>query len=424
MVRACVVGGRSATRRHLRMSTMMTALMVQAALVLFVLVKVRRRSAQAAIEGGETMNRAVLASLPGHIAILDRDGILLQSNRRWSRPGVPRAMLRLAEVELGQSYIDALREVAAAGDVGASLAIERVAAILAGCHTDGSVEDRCPLGDRWLEIRATALTRPEGGAIAVYLDITERARAAVGASSVRDDLTHLHRAAAMGELAASIVHELNQPLAAILTNAEAAQWVLDREPIDRQMLHDMLRDVIADDSRAAEVIRRMRTLLRRGEVRSSTHDLNDLAGEVVRLVSNDAALRGVSITLAVDRAPLRVCGDGVQLQQVMLNLVINAVDAVARTSSGERRVWVRTARRGGCCEIAVEDTGEGIAEGDIERVFEPFYSTKPDGLGVGLSISRMLVEAHGGRLQASRSPGGGAIFWCTLPPAEGQGGPR
>jgi len=229
-------------------------------------------------------------------------------------------------------------------------------------------------------------------------------------------LAHLNRVAAMTELATSIAHELNQPLAAILSNAQAARRLLQKDPPDVAEALEALVDIVNDDHRAGTIIQRMRAMLKKGAPSAAAQDLNELAREVLRLVGNDALLRRATLRLDLaSRLPL-VRGDGIQLQQVLLNLVVNALDAVADRSSLGRLVVVRTRSDGKeRVVLSVEDSGKGIDPTDMERVFEAFYSTKAEGLGVGLAISRSIVEAHGGRLWAENNPGEGVTFRCALP---------
>ncbi|MDC0741656.1 response regulator [Polyangium mundeleinium] len=236
-------------------------------------------------------------------------------------------------------------------------------------------------------------------------------------------LTHLNRVAAMSELAASIAHELNQPLAAILSNAQAARRLLQKSPPDLIEALSALSDIVDDDRRAATIIQRMRAMLKKGTPRADGHNLNELASEVARLVGNDALLRGVALRLDLAPRLPEVRGDGIQLQQVVLNLVVNALDAVADRPAGARLVVLRTRVNGkDKVVLSVEDSGKGIAPGEMERVFEAFFTTKAEGLGVGLSISRSIVESHGGRLWAENNPGEGTTFFCALPTGEEKGG--
>jgi C4-dicarboxylate-specific signal transduction histidine kinase len=289
--------------------------------------------------------------------------------------------------------------------------------VLSGRVDEGMVEFRGPLADTWFELRARRLDLPGGGAVVALVDATPRRRAELEARRARDERAHMERVAAVGELGASIAHELNQPLSAILTNAETALRLLQRTPADLTLLREVLQDIIADDKRAGEIIRHTRALLKKDEAPFASHDFNELVRQVAQLVGNDAQLRGATLTLQLAGAPLPIRGDGVQLQQVVLNLIINALDAVSPCPPGERQVWVRTQRTDGRVELVVEDTGVGLSPEAHKRLFEPFFTTKPAGLGMGLSISRSILEVHQGRLQAEPRPGRGTLFRCSLPAA-------
>ncbi|XXT24717.1 ATP-binding protein [Sorangium sp. So ce429] len=232
----------------------------------------------------------------------------------------------------------------------------------------------------------------------------------------QEQLAQRNQISAMRALAASLAHELNQPLAAILSNAQAAERLLGRIPPDVAEARAALDDIVADDRRAAKVIQRMRAMLRDGELTAAALDLNALVREADRLMAGAALVAGTTVRLELAPGLPRVQGDGVQLQQVLVHLLANALDAVACRPPAARLVVVRTrlADRGRV-ELSVADSGEGVPPADLERVFEPFFTSKPQRLGVGLAISRSIVEAHGGRLWAERCPGEGATFRCALP---------
>jgi signal transduction histidine kinase len=192
--------------------------------------------------------------------------------------------------------------------------------------------------------------------------------------------------------------------------------LLARPPPDVAEAGAALADIVSDARRAGKVIQRMRAMLKKGEPASVAQDVNELVREVTRLVASDALLRGAAVRLDLAPGLPPVRGDGVQLQQVLLNLVVNALDAVSRCPPDARVVVVRTrAAKAAEVELAVEDSGGGIARADLERIFEPFFTTKAAGLGVGLAISRTIVEAHGGRLWAESEAGRGAALRCALP---------
>jgi two-component system sensor kinase FixL len=218
----------------------------------------------------------------------------------------------------------------------------------------------------------------------------------------------------VGELTTSLAHELNQPLTAILANAQAARQLLE-SGLDQDEMREILSDIVEEDKRAGEVIRRLRELLRKGAPEYAPLDLNTLVTEVVGLVANDATIRNVAIRLDLASESARVRGDRVQIQQVLLNLLLNAMDAMAEVPAEKRLALVTTAlaTAEGAVHLAVRDTGAGLA--DPDRVFEPFYTTKPAGMGMGLSIARSIVAAHGGRIWAHDNAGAGATFTFSLP---------
>jgi two-component system sensor kinase FixL len=220
----------------------------------------------------------------------------------------------------------------------------------------------------------------------------------------------------MGELAASLAHELNQPLTAILSNAQAAQRFMATNPANFEEVRAILADIVDDDSRAGAVIHRVRELLRKEARDFVALDLAGLIGDVAALLHSDAILHNVRVTLEPTENLPQVRGDKIGLQQVVLNLLLNAFDAIkdARRSEREVAVWAE-AIDGDTVRVGVRDGGPGLS-GDIkDQVFEPFFTTKPEGIGMGLSISRSIVEAHGGRLWAENNTDGGATFYFTMP---------
>jgi two-component system sensor kinase FixL len=232
----------------------------------------------------------------------------------------------------------------------------------------------------------------------------------------REELAHVLRVATMGELTTSIAHELNQPLTAILANAQAAQRLRLDRPDDRIELGEILSDMIDQDKRAGAVIGHLRDMLRKGAVRRDRLDLAATASEVARLLSSDALIRKVAIDVDAQPGTPPVSGDAIQIQQVILNLLLNALQAAENRPEGGR---VAIAVRGGpdgWVEVAVSDSGPGIPDGWEEKIFEPFFTTKPSGMGMGLSIARSIVGAHGGKMAVVNRPAGGATFVFRLPP--------
>jgi signal transduction histidine kinase len=236
------------------------------------------------------------------------------------------------------------------------------------------------------------------------------------AEDQRNRMTHLARVALLGELTGALAHELNQPLAAILANAQAAEQMLEAEPVSIVEMRAIVGDIIADDKRAAEVIRRLWALLKRGKTQSQSIDVNALAREALDLAQGDLLGRRIAASTRLAERPPPVRGDLVQLEQVLLNLITNACDEMAANAPDDRRLTIATGPgKSDSVRISVSDSGPGVDPGRLEALFEPFFTTKPAGLGLGLSLSRSIVTAHGGRLWAENQPGGGATFFVELP---------
>jgi C4-dicarboxylate-specific signal transduction histidine kinase len=233
---------------------------------------------------------------------------------------------------------------------------------------------------------------------------------------LRDEIAHAGRVSVMGQLASALAHEINQPLGAILRNAEAADLMLQSGHPDLDEIRAIVDDIRADDQRAGAVIDRMRVMLRRHEIDVVPLHVNELLEDVVALVRPDAAARHIRVVLQVGRDLPAVLGDRIHLQQVLLNLISNGMDAVDEAAREERIIVVAAMRRDArTVEIAVDDTGRGIPNPQSGQIFASFFTTKAEGMGMGLSISRTLVEAHGGRLWAENVAGGGASLRFTLP---------
>jgi len=246
-------------------------------------------------------------------------------------------------------------------------------------------------------------------------DITEQRRAEAEAQEQRLEVAHLSRVAVLGALSSALAHELSQPLTAILANARTAQRLLRVSSPDLAELRDILEDIAEDDRRAGEVIERQRAFLRKEDAQPGHLDLNEVVTEVLALVHSDLLQRRVKVDARLATALPAVFADRVQLQQVLLNLLVNACDAMAADSHSEKRVTIQTTETAtGGVELSVADQGTGIPPDEMERVFAPFVTSKPNGLGLGLAICRSIVTAHGGRLWAENNEEGGATFNLVL----------
>ena len=241
------------------------------------------------------------------------------------------------------------------------------------------------------------------GYFALVVDVTDRKRAEQESRQIRDELAHAGRIATMGELTAALAHEINQPLAAILTNAQAAKRFLSAPSPDLDELREILHDIVDDDARAGEVIRRIRSLVKNEPSDVRPLDLNVVLEEVIRLLHSDAMIRRIVVMHELDPDLPKIDGDRIQLQQVLLNLLLNAFDAMGDSLARERVVRIRSRRVDSEVLVTVSDRGPGIPEEDLDKLFEPFRSTKPGGLGMGLSISRSIVTSHGGRMWAENN---------------------
>jgi len=272
---------------------------------------------------------------------------------------------------------------------------------------------------RWIVARGR---RAEGGAdrtpklLGVSMDITAHKLADAEAREQRAALGHLSRVALVGEMSTSLAHELNQPLTAIVTNASAAQRFLTHNPVDLDEVRETLADISEAGRRAGDVIRGIKGMVRNVKGETSPVDVNGLIADVLRLVRADALAHGCTLDTELASDLPVVIGDAVQLQQVLLNLIINAFDAMQQPPCDPCRVEISSRMAAtGQVEMAVRDFGPGLPADGPLRIFERFFSTKHDGMGMGLAIARSIIEAHSGTLSAENAPGGGARFFIRLP---------
>jgi C4-dicarboxylate-specific signal transduction histidine kinase len=247
--------------------------------------------------------------------------------------------------------------------------------------------------------------------IIIIRDITDRKRG----EEAQQNLAHASRLAVVGELTAMVAHEINQPLAAILCNAEAAEMLLESKELPLQEIREILSDIRKNDLRADDAIKRIRGLLRKRAMQVQPIDLNEAVTDVLRLVIGDAARRHVVITRELAQNLPLALGDRVYLQQVLLNLIVNAMEAMMDVSETDRRVSVQTKANETEIELLVADSGRGFRQDDLPNLFESFFTTKPEGMGLGLSIARSIIESHQGRIWAENNSNGGATFHFTIP---------
>jgi PAS domain S-box-containing protein len=253
--------------------------------------------------------------------------------------------------------------------------------------------------------------------LASIVDITERKLAELEAARQRHDLAHLARVTALGELSSSLAHELTHPLTAILSNAQAAQRFLADDDVDLDEVREILNDIVTQDQRAGDVIHSLRLMLKKGELQEHCDDvdLNEVIRDVVNLMRSDLINRNVTLDTDLAQKLPAITGDRVQLQQVLLNLALNGCEAMADYNSSERRLLIASQWENGAVRVSVADRGSGIPEEKMQQVFERFFTTKKEGMGLGLSVCRTIIDAHRGKIWATNDAGCGATFHFSLP---------
>jgi PAS domain S-box-containing protein len=275
---------------------------------------------------------------------------------------------------------------------------------------------------RWVIVRGRCLQDEHGNLlelIGVTIDVSAQKQSDLQLQLQREEMSHLNRVALMGEITASVAHELNQPLTAIANNASAARRFLERGNIDPVLLQQLLLDMVSDSQRAGEVIRGIRALVQKDkQIVRSTLNLNAVIADTVRLVSSDIQLRESVVTTEMDHSLPQVEAAPVQIQQVLLNLIMNALDAVDALPPAERRITITTrSLKGESAEVTVRDFGAGLPKDRPDKVFDHFFSTKQTGMGMGLTIVRSIIEMHGGKISAENAADRGACFSFHLPAA-------
>ena len=363
----------------------------------------RRRRAELALRASEVRHRALLKVLPDLMFVLSRDGDYLDYHARN-----PEDLFVPPEIFMGKNMRDIMPPELDA------LFRERFEEAL----TTGEpavLEYSLPMGESEKHFEVRIVQRDDGNFASIVRDITEQRAADEALAETRAQLARVSRAMTLGALTSSIAHEVSQPLAAVLVNAHACRRYLSADSVDLDEVSDCLVDLERDAARASAIISRVRTLITRTPAQRSPLDLNDAIGDVIELVRDDITSDGVVLTMELERDLPKVEGDRVQLQQVLLNLIRNGVEAMRDVGDLPKRLVIQSRRSTpSVIEVEVSDSGVGLEPGAEDRIFDAFYTTKTDGTGLGLAMSRGIIEAHGGRLWAATNADGGATFRFTL----------
>jgi len=368
----------------------------------------------------QSLHGAVLRSMRNAVAITDSDGVVIDANESWAAAERKHDSGRLDGVARRVNYLQHQRANATDNPHAARL-VAGLESVLAGQRKLFEMEYPCGPPDalRWFSISIVPLWGEQRGAVITHGDISRRKHEEAETLRVREELAHAGRVMTMGMLSASLTHELSQPLAAILGNAQAARRLCARSRADDSAEVDViLADIVADSRRAGSMLRKLRSWFANGRHDTRELALNDVINDVIEILRGDLLRRGIAVTRRLaPRLPL-IRGDRVQLQQVVLNLILNACDAMRDNEPGDRRVLVMTTQCEEGVQLSVEDVGTGIAPDQLGSVFEPFVTTKASGLGLGLALCRSIVHAHDGQLIAENNVARGVTFRCTLPLAE------
>jgi signal transduction histidine kinase len=362
------------------------------------------------------LSLAVLGSLVDCMAVLDGDGTIIALNDAWKSCACDVDCPPVVKLGvLGASAPEVFGGAVTAADV------EGLRSVLRGSSPTFRSE-YSPIDarqDRWYRMEVMPLQRPEGGAVVLHRDITDRRHSDQELRSLRMHIWHAHRVAQLGVIAGSLAHELNQPLAAILSNAQAGQRLMARADTDLDEIREILSDIVYDDKRAASVIVGLRSMLRRRETVRERIDFERTIREVLAMLRSELLSHEIEIEFHAG-PDLPLSADRTQIQQVIINLVMNAIEAMNDVPSEQRRIQMAVwGTPEGRALFTIRDRGPGIPEDLQRRVFDAFWTTKPDGMGIGLPISRSIIESHGGQLGFENHPEQGVTFHVSLPLSPG-----
>jgi PAS domain S-box-containing protein len=367
----------------------------------------------------EMLSSSVLASLRDHVIVIDRSGQIISVNDAWKRFARENGDPDTASVSIGANYLEVCRQAMRGEEPTAEAVISGIESVLDGSRDKFRMEYDCssPSEKRWFVLNASPLKGPGGGAVISHTNVTQRKKAEEDLQQLQEELRRVTRIATMGELTAALAHELNQPLTGILSNAQAAQRFLSSQNPDLTELREILSDIVEDDKRASGVILKLRSLFRKEVFELEALYMNDVISEIVPIIRSHALLKSMIFVTELDPDILPVMGDRIQLHQVILNLAFNGFEAMEHSET--KKLSVRTGQvDGGWVTVSIEDTGAGIDEKKKEEIFRPFFTTKKDGMGIGLAISYSIIHAHQGKIWIENNPEQGATVSFSLPVAK------
>lgn len=343
------------------------------------------------------------------VIVVNTEGVITYANPFLQR------LTGYAEKDLIQQYVGKLLPVTERQTLPERLK----SAMVAGPRPHSQWRIICASGKErylaWSTVRQFGSDGQVTGFVGVGTDITEQIQTQHDLRQIQQEVERITRANMLGELASTLAHELNQPLAAILSNAQAARRMLSADKLEQQMLFEILDDIVRDDKRASEVIHGLRSMLQHNEPIRGEHAVADIVREVMQIVDIEAQAQGIvlKLTMSADLPP--ICVNKVEIQQVVMNLIINALRVQKTVSQDGRNVHIQVVVQDDMIQFQVRDHGPGIKEEDVEKIFKPFFTTHREGLGMGLALSKRIVEAHGGKIRAENHPEGGALFTFTIP---------
>jgi signal transduction histidine kinase len=378
-----------------------------------------RQYAAEALRESQVLKGVILDYMQSNVVVIDHDGVILEVNQHWIDFASKNGASSQFSVGVGANYLEACRR-----DIGSEEALQAllgIRSVLSGLRQTFESEYACPspFEQRWFRMTVIRLPGSGGGALIIHFDITQQKLAELERERMQEETAQLHRATEMGQLVASLAHELAQPLAAVLSNAQAASHLASSANPDLAEINAALADIIEDDQRARSVLNNVRALLKKHAIAPHKVDLNKVVEDVTLIVRSSARLRGVQIRSVLSEGPVFVQGDEVPLQQVLLNLVNNAMDAMSQVPAEQRVLTLKTSiqLQNGSGLLVVEDRGSGVPDKLRTKLFQPFFTTKGEGLGMGLAICQTILQTLGGSIQLQDNPEPGATFRVVLPPA-------